>query len=418
MDTVNNGLKKSLPWAYAANVSAFGGLLPLKTIIICMNFFTSWALRPGLFTALVFSLSACTLLPGMSARYSKSPVVIESPEQPATLDYTLVAVTPKLLSDMAAEREAEEKRERGALGVIHSNAEPYKLGPQDVLRIFVWGNPDLSPVVTTMTTGNVASTPAGRTINENGELYFPMVGNIKAAGLTIPQFRESLTRQLSKYIKDPQVEVDVAGFRSQKVFVAGEVKLPGVVAISDVPLRITDAIGQAGGATLEADLYSVVLTRGKISEKVDLNRVYYGGEISANIVLKNGDILSIPDRQARKVYVLGEVGTASGINQARSYVMRRGRMSLSEVLADAGGLNPFSSAAGKVFVMRADSNGEPIIYQLNASSAESLVMADKFTVQPRDVVFVSPTDITEFGRFIGQLLPISSATQAVTKTPF
>ena len=384
-----------------------------------MNFPYSLALRSGLaFGLLAFNLTACTFLPGMSAHYAKMPVVIESPEQPATLDYTLVAVTPKLLSDMAAEREAEEKRERGALGIIHSNAEPYKLGAQDVLRIFVWGNPDLSPVVTTMTTGNVASTPAGRTINENGELYFPMVGNIKAAGMTIPQFRESLARQLSKYIKDPQVEVDVAGFRSQKVFVAGEVKTPGVVPISDVPLRITDAIGQAGGATLEADLYSVVLTRGKQSEKIDLNRVYYGGEISANIVLKNGDILSVPDRQARKVYILGEVGTASGINQSRSYVMRRGRMSLSEVLADAGGLNPFSSAAGKVFVMRADSNGEPIIYQLNASSAESLVMADKFTMQPRDVVFVSPTDITEFGRFIGQLLPISSATQSVTKTPF
>jgi len=384
-----------------------------------MNFPYALAGRSGLLIALLaLNLTACTFLPGMSARYAKHPIVIESPEQPATLDYTLVTITPKLLSDMAAERLAEEKRERGALGIINSSSEVYKLGPQDVLRIFVWGNPDLSPVVTTMTTGNVASTPAGRTINENGELYFPMVGNIKAAGLTIPQFRESLTRQLGKYIKDPQVEVDVAGFRSQKVFVSGEVKMPGIVPISDVPLRITDAIGQAGGSTLEADLYNVVLTRGKVSEQIDLNRVYYGGELSANIILKNGDILSVPDRQVRKIFVLGEVGTASGINQARSYVMRRGRMSLSEVLSDAGGLNPFSSAASRVFVMRADSNGEPIIYQLNASSAESLILAEKFTMQPRDVVFVSPTDITEFGRFIGQLLPISSATQAVTKTPF
>jgi len=354
----------------------------------------------------------------MSARYMKQPVVIESPEQPATLDYTLVKITPKLLSDMAADQLAEDKRERGALGVINSSSEIYKLGPYDVLRIFVWGNPDLSPVTTTVTTGNVASTPAGRTINENGELFFPMVGNIKAAGLTLPQFRESLTRQLSKYIKDPQVEVDVSGFRSQKVFVSGEVKTPGIVPISDVPLRITDAIGIAGGLTQEADLYSVVLTRGKQTEQIDVNRVYYGGEISANIILKNGDILSVPDRQARKVFILGEVGTAQGINQSRSYVMRRGRMSLSEVLSDAGGLNPYSAAAGKVFVMRADSNGEPIIYQLNASSAESLVMAEKFTIQPRDVVFVSPTDITEFGRFIGQFFPLTSATATVQSTPF
>ena len=294
----------------------------------------------------------------------------------------------------------------------------YRLGPQDVLRIFVWGNPDLTPVVTTMTTGNVATTPAGRTVSDRGDIFFPMVGNIKAAGLTVPEFRESLAKQLSKFIKDPQVEVDVSGFRSQKMFIAGEVKTPGVVPITDVTLRLADAIGLSGGFTPEADIHNAVLTRGKQSTQIDLDRMYYGGDTSANVILQSGDILSVPDRQFRKVFVLGELGTAAGINQSRSYVMRRGRMSLSEVIADAGGLNPFSSAAGKVFLMRPDSNGEPIIYQLDASNPESLIMAEQFTVRPRDVVFVSPTDITEFGRFIGQFFPLTSATQSVANTPF
>jgi polysaccharide export outer membrane protein len=294
----------------------------------------------------------------------------------------------------------------------------YRLGPQDVLRIFVWGNPDLTPVVTTMTTGNVATTPAGRTVSDRGDIFFPMVGNIKAAGMTVPEFRESLAKQLSKFIKDPQVEVDVSAFRSQKIFIAGEVKTPGVVPITDVTLRLADAIGLSGGFTPEADIHNAVLTRGKQSTQIDLDRLYYGGDTSANVILQSGDILSVPDRQFRKVFVLGELGTAAGINQSRSYVMRRGRMSLSEVIADAGGLNPFSSAAGKVFLMRADSNGEPIIYQLDASNPESLIMAEQFTVRPRDVVFVSPTDITEIGRFIGQFFPLTSATQSVTNTPF
>lgn len=367
---------------------------------------------------LVFSLSACTLLPGMSARYFKQPVVEESPEEPATQDYTLVLITPKLIKDMAAERTAHEKKFIGTGPFKNPADASYKLGANDVLRIFVWGNPDLSPVVTTMTTGNVASTPAGRTINERGEIFFPMVGNIKATGLTIPQFRESLTRQLSKYIKDPQVEVDVSGFRSQKVFLSGEVKVPGVVPITDVTLRLTDAIGVSGGLTNEADLYNAVLTRGKVSSQINLDRIYYGGDLSANLILQNGDVLSIPDRQFRKVFILGEVGTAAGINQSRSYVMRRGRMSLAEVIADAGGLNPFSSAAGKVYLMRADSNGEPIIYQLDASRPQSLIMAEQFVIQPRDVLYVSPTDITEFGRFIGQFFPLTSATQSVANTPF
>ena len=116
--------------------------------------------------------------------------------------------------------------------------------------------------------------------------------------------------------------------------------------------------------------------------------------------------------------MLGEVGNASGINQARSYVMRRGRMTLAEVITDAGGLNPFSAAPGKVFVMRPDQNGEPLIYQLNASDASSLILAEQFTMRPRDVVFVSPTDITELGRFVGQFFPLTSATQSVSNTPF
>ena len=367
---------------------------------------------------LVCSLSACTLLPGMSAHYFKSPVVVESPEDPATQDYTLVMITPKLIKDMVAERSAHEKKFIGTGPFKNPADASYKLGPNDVLRIFVWGNPDLSPVVTTVTTGNVASTPAGRTINERGEIFFPMVGNIKAVGMTIPEFRETLTRQLSKFIKDPQVEVDVSGFRSQKIFISGEVKTPGVVPITDVTLRLTDAIGVSGGLTNEADLYNAVLTRGQVSSQINLDRIYYGGDLSANLILQNGDVLSIPDRQFRKVFILGEVGTAAGINQSRSYVMRRGRMSLAEVISDAGGLNPFSSAAGKVYLMRADSNGEPIIYQLDASRPQSLIMAEQFSIQPRDVVFVSPTDITEFGRFIGQFFPLTSATQSVANTPF
>ena len=363
-------------------------------------------------------LTSCTFVPGMSAHYFKSPIVEESPEEPATSDYTLVKITPKLVKDMTAERLVMEKKAKGTGPFANPPTSIYKLGPQDALRIFVWGNPDLSPVVTTMTTGNVASTPAGRTINDKGDLYFPFVGMIHAAGMTVHEFREALTKQLSKYIKDPQIEVDVSGFRSQKVFITGEVRSPGVMPISDVPLRITDAIGLAGGLTPEADLYNVVLTRGGVSAQINMDRIYYGGDTSANLILQNGDVLAIPDRQVRKIFVLGEVGNAAGVNQSRSFVMRRGRMSLAEVLGDAGGLNPFSSAAGKVFLMRSDQNGEPLIYQLDAREPQSLILAEQFTMQPRDVVFVSPTDITELGRFVGQFFPLTSATQAVSNTPF
>lgn len=364
---------------------------------------------------LMLSISGCTFLPGMSSHYFAPEVVDEGPTE---APYTLVRITPSFLDNMNGVQAARNKKPAGVGPFNPPASDVYKLGPQDVLRIFVWGNPDLTPVINTATGSNVASSPAGRTINENGDVFFPMVGEIHAAGMTISQFRKVLTQKLSKYIKDPQIDVDVAGFRSQKVFISGEVKVPGIIPVTDQPLRITDAIGLAGGLTPEADLYNLVLTRGKVSAQIDLDRIYYGGDTSANLLLQHGDVLGVPDRNVRKIFVLGEVGNANGVNQSRSYIMRRGRMSLAEVLSDAGGTNPFSSASNKVYVMRADENGDPIIYHLAARDPVAMVMADQFEMRPRDVVFVSPTDMVEIGRFIGQFFPLTSAVQTVKATPF
>ena len=364
----------------------------------------------------ILSLQACTFLPGMTAHYMKPAIVEESPEQPNTMDYTLVAVTPLLVQKMTEQANALRSKEIGPGPFSNDEPKPYRLGNFDVLRIFVWGNPDLSPVINMAASGGVASTPVGRNINDKGELFFPLVGTIKASGLTISEFREELTKRLSKYIKDPQIDVDVSAFRSQKVYVTGEVRSNAYLQVTDQPLRILDAIGQAGGLTPTADIYAVMLTRGKASAPIDLERAYYGGDTSANIVLQGGDIIAVPDNQQRKVFVIGEFGNSAGINNARSYVLRRGRVSLSEVIGDAGGLNPFSAAAGKVFVIRADQNGEPLIYQLNARDPASLIMAEKFPMKPRDVVFVSPTDITELGRFVAQFFPLTSGVATVNST--
>ena len=358
----------------------------------------------------LLSLTGCTLLPGTSARYIEANEVQDGADQQ---NYTLVKVTPGLVSKMQ-QQDAVKAKQLVGTGPLGESSSTYRLGPQDSLRIFVWGNPDLSPVTTQVTGGNVASTPAGRTIDEKGDLFFPLVGTLRAQGLTISEFRQLLTQRLSKYIKDPQIDVDVAGFRSQKVFISGEVRTPGVVPITDQPMRITDALGLVGGLTQEADLYNLVLTRGAVSTRVDLDRIYYSGDTTANITLKNGDVLGVPDRQSRKVFVLGEVGNSIGSNQSRSYIMRRGKMSLTEVLSDAGGLNPFSAAATKVYVMRADDNGDPVIYRLDGRDPASLVMAEQFAIRPRDVVYVSATDVTEIGRFINQFFPLTSVAQSGT----
>lgn len=371
-------------------------------------------------------LNGCTLIPGMSSNMATKPYANQTLQksseasgnrtEDAKVDFDLYKISPTLLQELK-EKERLERQAATKVFISQQASPVYRLGPQDSLRIFVWGNPDLSPVITTATATNVASTPVGRTLNENGDLFFPLVGNIHAAGLTISQFRELLTQKLSKYIKDPQIDVDVAGFRSQKIFVTGEVKLPGIVPITDQPLRITDAIGLVGGLTTEADLYDVVLTRGKESIQINLDNLYFQGNTLSNILLQNGDVIAVPDRNARKVFLLGEVGTSAGINQSRSYVMRRGVVTLTEVLSDAGGVNPFSGAASKIYVVRTE-NEKVQVYHLDGRDPTSLVLAENFKMNPRDIVFVSPTDVTEIGRFIAQLIPITSTAQTVKNTPF
>lgn len=378
-------------------------------------------------SAISLLMSGCAVVPGMFASYDRQPEVLQTEQEPANVDYTLLEVTPLLVRTLVEQADRDSVGMQGTLPEPKVSSYPYRLGPQDTLRIFVWGHPDLTPVTSNVTSSSTATTPAGRTIDANGNIFFPMVGNIRAAGLTVSEFRDRLASGLSRYIPNPQVEVDVAGFRSQRVFLAGEVKTPGAREITDQPMRVTDAIAQAGGATTNADLYDVKLTRGQASVRLNLDRLYYDGDMSLNVLLHAGDVLTVPDRLQRKIFMLGEVGNSVGANQARSYVMRRGRMSLTEVLSDAGGVSPFSAAASEIYVLRADPNAssptegarKPVVFKLSSREPQMLVLADQFPILPRDVIFVNPTGPTVIGRFIGQFFPILNATNTANNiSPF
>jgi polysaccharide biosynthesis/export protein len=396
-------------------------------------------LVPFTMVMLSASLAGCSVFPGTYASIYKEPEVRETKEDPADIDYTLIQVTPLLVQELVAQAKENDKGIQGTLPSAKLPSYPYRLGPQDVISVNVWNAPDLSssssgtsgsPAGASSSGSSVATqnvgAGSGRIIDVNGKIFFPLVGMVQAAGLTIEEFRVSLTKRLSAYLKDPQVEVTVSAFRSQKVFIAGAVRLPGAVPITDQPLRILDAIALSGGTTDNSNIYDVLLTRDKKTVRLNLDKLYYGGDVDINFMLTKGDVLTVPDLMNRKVYVLGEVGNSVGSNQARSYVMRRGNMSLTEVLSDSGGLSPFSSAANQVYVIRANAEASSIaksvgnvtVYVLDAIEPQAFVMADQFPVQPRDVIFVNPTGPTMIGRFIGQFLPLLSSANTANSGTF
>ncbi len=345
---------------------------------------------------MALALTGCAFAPG----FYLGETTAESEEAAAAIEP--VAINWDLI------REFDALARPAAPEVPQQKPGPYRIGPGDALRITVWNHPDLNYApnlsVTTRTAGDGSMGQASnvvplRVVNHDGAIYFPMAGRVEAAGRTAPELRDQIARQLSRFVKEPQIEVDIAAFRSQRVFVVGEVKVPGNLPVTDVPMYITDALGQAGGATTDADLSSVTVTRGERHLALDLDRLYYDGEMSQNLLLQNGDVVTVPDRRERKIFVLGEV------LKPQSYILPRGRTTLAEAVADAGGPNPLTSQTGQIYVLRLGTHDQPFVYQLDARSPQALLLADRFSMQARDVVYIDPTQLARAGRVIAQLLP-------------
>jgi polysaccharide export outer membrane protein len=268
----------------------------------------------------------------------------------------------------------------------------YRVQPQDVLRIIVFEHPELT------NPSGTANELSGRVVNSDGRFFFPFVGAVEAAGRTVQDIQVTLAQGLARVIRNPQIDVSVLQYRGQRVVVTGEVRTPGPQALTDVPPSVAEAVAQAGGVTAEADLSQVMVTRGNRSVLVDLYAYYYEGRSVQNLRLEPGDVVNVPDRRFNKVFVLGEV------NRPNSLVMPRGRLTLAEALSDSGGVNPLTANSGQVYVIR-DGGPKPQIYHLNAASPEALVLADRFDLRARDVVFVDSVAVVRWGRIVSNILP-------------
>jgi polysaccharide export outer membrane protein len=257
---------------------------------------------------------------------------------------TLVEITPAVLKDQRLQDRTElaEKAVRELDSA--SDAYAYRVGPQDVLSITVWDHPEL-----TIPAGEFRSADtAGHLVAEDGTIFYPYVGKAKVAGMTVAEIRSTLTDALSGQIRNPQLDVRVAAFRSQRVYVVGAVASPGVQPISDIALTVLEAISRAGDVTVTSDMTNVTLTRGNVTYDIDLVAMYEYGDMTQNVILRHGDILSIPDRNLQKVFVLGAVQKPS------TQIMHKGRLTLAEAISDAGGLNEKEAAASAVCNPRYD----------------------------------------------------------------
>ncbi len=292
----------------------------------------------------------------------------------------------------------------------------YLVGPRDILNITVWGHPEL-----TIPAGQFRSAEtAGNVVGEDGTFFYPFAGVVQAAGRTVEDIREELTKKLSIYIEKVQLDVRVAAYRSQRVYVVGEILNPGIYLVKDIPLTVLEAINNAGGATLEADLRNITLTRKDKSYSINLLNLYEGGILSQNVLLQHGDVLNVPDNAFNKVFVLGENTFGRFRGQVRSIEMNKARMTLTEAISEAGGVIQETSDSARIFVFRTGT-GKSEIFHLNAKSPDAFILAERFNLQPRDVVYVSTVAGIRWNRIIRQLQPTMNLLNSISdlaKDPF
>ncbi len=157
----------------------------------------------------------------------------------------------------------------------------YVIGPDDMLHISVWKEPDLTETLP---------------VRPDGKISMPLLNDITAAGLTPLQLRDAITEKLRKYVTDPRVTVAVTAMNSRRVFVTGEVNHSGPITL--LPnMTVLQAISQAG-FTQFANTKAIYLLRSQNGkqERIPFNykEVVKGNHPEQNIYLKPGDTIVVP----------------------------------------------------------------------------------------------------------------------------
>lgn len=202
----------------------------------------------------------------------------------------------------------------------------YVLGPGDTIEILLFGDPDLSRTVT---------------IKPDGTIALPLVGEVKASGITTSQLAAHLVKLYSKYKKAPSITVVVREFRVDRMYILGQVSRPGEYQIRP-GLGILELLASAGGPTNRADLAKAVIIRGgKETIQLDLLTALAKSK-SPDVQVMAGDVLFLPETDRRMV-VLGQV------NRPGSYDLLEGQR-VTDLIAAAGGVT--QRAATGAFLVR------------------------------------------------------------------
>jgi polysaccharide export outer membrane protein len=163
-----------------------------------------------------------------------------------------------------------------------SDVPAYRVGAEDVLEVSVWREDTLRKETL---------------VRPDGAFSFPLIGDVQAAGRTVAEIREDITKRLDKFVPDPAVSVTVVKTGSQRVYVLGKVAKPGEFAVGRY-VDVLQALSMAGGLTPFADTNNIRIVRrdgdSQLVFAFEYGAVVRGQRLEQNILLRTGDVVVVP----------------------------------------------------------------------------------------------------------------------------
>lgn len=168
------------------------------------------------------------------------------------------------------------------VSLAQTQSSPFLIGPDDVLNIYVWKEPDLIQDVTVL---------------PDGKITFPLIGEIQAQGRTVTELKDSITERLQSFVTAPEVTVIVRQINSRRIYTLGKLNSPGPYPLA-AGMTVIQALSTAGGLAQWADDKNILVIRREGTEEVQ-HKFNYSQYISGknrkqNILLKPNDTIVVP----------------------------------------------------------------------------------------------------------------------------
>ncbi|EDZ60534.1 periplasmic protein involved in capsular polysaccharide export, putative [Candidatus Pelagibacter sp. HTCC7211] len=341
---------------------------------------------------ILFLFNNCTILPGIN----KSPNKKNPNKKLQSSEYSINDVKINIININNLSKDEILKYSKNQIdnykkqikdySEIYNYRYEYILGPSDTVSIDLTDTDDLD---------------GSYKIDQDGMIDLPFIGKIKINELSLNEAQNLLIQIIKSFYKNPDLQINIAEFNSNKVYIVGAVRNQITITLNQQPLSLIEAAIQANfNPSAEDKLFgtSGLLRReGKVYE-IDLINTFKNRDEKENFYLKKDDVIFI-DKNSNSIHVFGEVTQPGIYFPDMNYT-------LTELVSTVG-INQLTANAKKVYIIREkyESFLEVDIFQLDIRNPVNLIAGKKFKVQKGDIIFIPPAEIVKWNRTISLLLP-------------